>query len=110
MGGMPGYHAVMVEQHMMLLMEAAGLIATTTNTMTTTTDLLVHTKDMATMREMVVKTSCKEYIMCNVLLLENWEMYMPLRTHLENGHVEQKKPYPTAVEDTEILLVDYKAP
>ena len=92
--GMLGYHTVLVEQHMTLLMAAAGVTATTTDTMTTTTDLLSHTKAMSTMREKAVETSCKEYLAYKFLLLSIGERYKPLRTHLENGYSKGKKPYP----------------
>ena len=109
-GEMPGYHPMLVEQQMTLLMKAAGVTTTTVDTLTTTIDLLDHPKVMATMREKVVKRSCKEYLLCKFLLLANRERHKPLRTHLENGHIEQKKPYPTIVEDMKTLMADYTVP
>jgi hypothetical protein len=97
-GGMPGYHPVLVEQHMELLMEAAGVTSSTAGTLTTTAELLDHAKAMTAMREKAVETSCEEYLACKFLLLSNGERYKPLRTHLENGHAEGKKPYPISVD------------
>ena len=108
--GILGYPPVLVEQHMTLLMEAAGMAADTADTMTTTTDLLAHAKAVATMREKAVKTSCEEYIACKFFLLANGERLEPLHTHLENGLSEGKKPYPTTVEGMKTIMVDYKAP
>ena len=107
---MPGYHPVLVEQYMALLMEAVGVMATTADILTITTDLLGDMKGMITMREKAAETSCKEYLACKFLLLSNGERYKPLWTHLENGHTGGKKPHPTTVDGMKTLMVDYKAP
>ena len=76
--GMPGYHPVLVEHHLTLLMAAVGVTTDMTATMTSTTNMLAHAKDMATMMGKVVKTSCEEYLACKFLLVSNEERYTPL--------------------------------
>ena len=49
--GMPGYHPVLVEHHLTLLMAAVGVTTDMTATMTSTTNMLAHVESMATMRE-----------------------------------------------------------
>ena len=108
--GVPGYHPVLVEQHMDVLMAEAGVTLATAGTMTTTTKLLAHTETIAVMRAKAAETSCEEYLACKFLLLSNGERYKPLCKHLENRHTKGKKPYPTTVEGTKTLMVDYKTP
>ena len=91
---------------MALVMEASRVTASTLGTVMTTTDLLAHTKDMSTMREKVIETSRKEYIACKFLLLANGGRYKSLRTHLEKGHVENKKPRPPTAESIKNLMAD----
>ena len=62
------------------------------------------------MREKAVKTSCEEYLNYKFLLISNGKRYKPLQTHLKNRHGKSKKPYPTALERINTLMVDYKAP
>ena len=83
---MSGYHPVLVEQHMDVLMTKAGVTAATTGTLTTTTELLSHAEMIAVMKMKAVETSCVEYLACKFLLLPNGERFKPLRTHLKNGH------------------------
>ena len=87
-------------------MAAAGVTSSTADTMTTTAELLDHAKAIAVMRAKAVESSCEEYLACKFLLLSNGERYKPLRTHLENGHAEGKRPYPTTVEGMKTLMVD----
>ena len=77
-GEMPGYHLVLVEKDVEMLIEAAGVTTTMSNIMTITTNLPAHTRDMVTMREKAVATSFKEYLACKFLLLANGERYKPL--------------------------------
>ena len=103
---MPGYHPVLVEQHMNVLMAKAGVTSTAADTMTTRTDLLADAEAMAVMRTKPVETSYKEYLAYKFLLLSNGERYKPLHTHLESGLAKGKKPYPTTVEGMKTLMVD----
>jgi hypothetical protein len=66
---MPGYHPVLVEQHMEVLIAEAGVTSATADTMTTMAELLAHAKAMAVMRAKAVGTSCEEYLACKFLLL-----------------------------------------
>ena len=95
---------------MAVLIAEAGVTSNTADTRTTMTELPAHAKAMTVTRANVVDTSCEEYLACKFLLLSNEERYKPLHTHLENGHAEGKKPYPTIVEGMKTLMVDYKAP
>ena len=109
-GGMPGYHPVLVKQHMDVLMTEVGVTAATEGTLTTKEELLAHAEKMAIMRAKAVETSCKEYLACKFLLLSNGEQVTPLRIHLKNGQAKGKKPYPTTVKGMKTLMVDYNAP
>ena len=94
--GLLGYHPVLAEQHLTLLMVAVGVTA--------------DAKVMVTMREKAVKTSCEAYLACNFILLSNCKRYNPLRTHLENRHTEGKNPHPVIVEEKKTIMVEYNAP
>ena len=83
---MPGYHPVLVEQHMDVQMAEAGVTAATVGTMTTKEELLAHTEKIAVMKMKAMETNCKEYLTCKFILLLNGERFKPLRTHLNNGH------------------------
>jgi hypothetical protein len=110
---MPGYHTVLVEQHMKLMMEATGV--------TSTTDHGRRHDDYggpAGPREGHVvyarqggSGELRGIPRVQVPpLLANGGRYKPLRTHLENGHTEGKRPYPSTVEGMKTLMVDYRVP
>ena len=68
-GGVPGYHTMLLEQQVQVLMATSGAVATTADTMTAMTSLLAHVKVVSTMREKAAETSCEEYLAYKFLLL-----------------------------------------
>ena len=96
--GVPRYHLVLVDQHMVLLTDAAGVTSTAANTMTMMNNLLVHAKSMASaLGRRRSRRAASNTFRVSSFFRKIWEGYKPLQTHLENGHAEGKKPYPPTV-------------
>ena len=70
-GGMPGYHPVLVEQHMDVLITKAGVTAATADTLATKEELLAQAEKITVMKMKAMETSCEEYPACKFLLLSN---------------------------------------